>query len=464
MPLVLGVDSSTQSTKALLVDADDGTVVAQRTAPHPAGTEVDPRAWLGGGRRRRPPGCSSAPTRSPSAASSTAWSPSTTHGEPVRDALLWNDTRSAPQAADPDRTSSAARRRAPTRSAACWSPRSRSPSCAGCATTSPTAPRGSPRCCSRTTTSPATCPRPAPTPFTDRGDASGTGYFATREGDWRPDLAKAALGHEPRAAARRRARRRRRPHRRAVSRSARGTGDNMARRARARPAPRRRAGLDRHLRGRVDASAAGPIADGTGVVTGFADATGRLPADGHDDERRRHPRPPGRAARRRPRRAGRPRARRAARRERRHAAALLRRRAHPQPPGRRRHLDRPHPAHHPRRPRPGRVRGAALLARRRGGRTARRRPATEPRRVLLVGGAARSPAVRALAPAILGRPVLLPPPGEYVALGAARQAAWALVRRRRAPGLAAARHRDARGRPDPRRTRALRRAPRPHRT
>ena len=50
----------------------------------------------------------------------------------------------------------------------------------------------------------------------------------------------------------------------------------------------------------------------------------------------------------------------------------------------------------------------------------------QPRRVLLVGGAARSPAVRELAPAILGRPVALPPPGEYVARGAARQAAWAL--------------------------------------
>jgi xylulokinase len=50
---------------------------------------------------------------------------------------------------------------------------------------------------------------------------------------------------------------------------------------------------------------------------------------------------------------------------------------------------------------------------------------TEPRRLLLVGGATRSPAVRALAPAILGRPVTLPPAGEYVALGAARQAAWA---------------------------------------
>ena len=32
-----------------------------------------------------------------------------------------------------------------------------------------------------------------------------------------------------------------------------------------------------------------------------------------------------------------------------------------------------------------------------------------------------------MAPALLGRAVTLPPPGEYVALGAARQAAWALA-------------------------------------
>jgi xylulokinase len=47
-------------------------------------------------------------------------------------------------------------------------------------------------------------------------------------------------------------------------------------------------------------------------------------------------------------------------------------------------------------------------------------------RVLLIGGAARSPAVQQLAPGIFGRPVLVPPPGEYVADGAARQAAWSL--------------------------------------
>ena len=47
--------------------------------------------------------------------------------------------------------------------------------------------------------------------------------------------------------------------------------------------------------------------------------------------------------------------------------------------------------------------------------------------VRLVGGASVSPAVRAIAPGILGVPVLLPVPGEYVADGAARQAAWALT-------------------------------------
>jgi xylulokinase len=47
-------------------------------------------------------------------------------------------------------------------------------------------------------------------------------------------------------------------------------------------------------------------------------------------------------------------------------------------------------------------------------------------RVLLVGGGARSAAVQRIAPGVLGLPVLVPEPGEYVATGAARQAAWAL--------------------------------------
>ena len=52
----------------------------------------------------------------------------------------------------------------------------------------------------------------------------------------------------------------------------------------------------------------------------------------------------------------------------------------------------------------------------------------EPRRVLMVGGGAASEAVRRIAPSVLGLPVEVPTPGEYVADGACRQAAWVLHR------------------------------------
>ena len=48
------------------------------------------------------------------------------------------------------------------------------------------------------------------------------------------------------------------------------------------------------------------------------------------------------------------------------------------------------------------------------------------KRILIIGGAAKNPAVGHIASALFGRPVLIPPAGEYVADGAARQAAWAL--------------------------------------
>ncbi|GAA2955404.1 FGGY family carbohydrate kinase [Streptomyces enissocaesilis] len=50
----------------------------------------------------------------------------------------------------------------------------------------------------------------------------------------------------------------------------------------------------------------------------------------------------------------------------------------------------------------------------------------EVRRVFLLGAAAELPAVQAAAPAIFGTQVVVPQPAEYAALGAARQAAWAL--------------------------------------
>ena len=47
-------------------------------------------------------------------------------------------------------------------------------------------------------------------------------------------------------------------------------------------------------------------------------------------------------------------------------------------------------------------------------------------RILLIGGGAKSEAIRTLAPSILGMDVTRPATDEYVAIGAARQAAWVL--------------------------------------
>jgi len=54
-------------------------------------------------------------------------------------------------------------------------------------------------------------------------------------------------------------------------------------------------------------------------------------------------------------------------------------------------------------------------------------------RILLIGGAAKNPAIGEIAAALFGREVLIPPAGEYVANGAARQAAWALLGGAQAP-------------------------------
>jgi xylulokinase len=51
----------------------------------------------------------------------------------------------------------------------------------------------------------------------------------------------------------------------------------------------------------------------------------------------------------------------------------------------------------------------------------------EARRILLIGGAAQNPAVQSIAADVFAVPVDVPEPGEYVAAGAARQAGWALT-------------------------------------
>ncbi|MFB7654268.1 MULTISPECIES: xylulokinase [unclassified Streptomyces] len=103
-PLVVGVDTSTQSTKALVVDAATGQVVASGQAPHTvssgAGRESDPRQWwdaLGEALRQ----CGDAAREAAAVSIGGQQHGLVTldaQGEPVRPALLWNDVRSAPQA------------------------------------------------------------------------------------------------------------------------------------------------------------------------------------------------------------------------------------------------------------------------------------------------------------------------------------------------------------------------------
>jgi len=98
--LVAGVDSSTQSCKVLVVDTGSGEVVRQGTAPHPDGTEVDPEAWW----QALQQAVAQAGGLDDVSALSVGGQQHglvalDEDGRVVRDALLWNDTRSAAAAA-----------------------------------------------------------------------------------------------------------------------------------------------------------------------------------------------------------------------------------------------------------------------------------------------------------------------------------------------------------------------------
>jgi xylulokinase len=422
VPLVLGVDSSTQSTKAVLVDAVDGTVVAQQSAPHPPGTEVDPRAWLAAvdtataGLVERADAVAVAGQQHGMVALGA-------DGSPVRDALLWNDTRSAPAAAalveELGGPQACAEALGSVLVASFTSTKLR-----WLRDSSPALAAAVERVLLPHDYVSAHLAAPGTAAFTDRGDASGTGYFDARTGAWRHDLLAAALGHDaelplmvaPGAVA---------GHTAAGQVLAAGTGDNMG------------AALGLGLgpgdvlvsigtSGVASAVVPDPVADGTGTVTGFADATGGyLPMVTTMN-----------------------------------AAVILDLQA------RWLGVDHDGLAALALASTPG-AGGVTLSPYYGGERTPNRPGATgtwtgltpattredlaraafeallcsladavdalvaatgvEARRVLLTGGAARSAAVRALAPALLGRKIVLPEPGEYVARGAARQAAWALA-------------------------------------
>jgi xylulokinase len=437
--LVAGIDSSTQSTKVVLCDAEDGTVVGQGHAPHPPGTEADPEAWwsallkAGDGLLERAAAVGIAGQQ---------------HGmvaldhdrEVIRPALLWNDLRSAGAAAELIGEFGGP---------AWWAAKTGSvPAASFTVTKLRWLAEHEPANAKRVST--VLLPHDwltwrllggagrlrvgeraeleGETPMvTDRGDASGTGYFSPASGIWLPDLAAAALGHPvmlPRVAA---------PgevvgHTGWGAVVSAGTGDNMG------------AALGLGLRpgdvavsigtsGTAFAVSEVPADDPSGAVAGFADATGRflplvctinaglvlsavaslLGTDLAGLDALALAAEPG---------AG--------------GITLL-----PYLDGERT-PDRPDAT--------GVLRG---LTTRNATRENLARAAVEALlasladaadriaaacgtgpasgRVLLIGGGAKSPAVRQAAPGIFFSPVIVPEPEEYVALGAARQAAWALA-------------------------------------
>src|SRR5215471_2347101 len=92
--LVAGVDSSTQSTKVVLCDADDGTVVGRGSAPHPPGTEAHPADWWAA-LRQAGDGLLDRAAAVGVAGQQHGMVVLDENGEVVRPALLWNDLRSA---------------------------------------------------------------------------------------------------------------------------------------------------------------------------------------------------------------------------------------------------------------------------------------------------------------------------------------------------------------------------------
>ena len=99
--LVAGIDSSTQSAKIVIKDAVSGELIREGKAAHPDGTEVNPSAWWGALNQaiEKAGGLSDVSAISV-AAQQHGFIALDEKGAVIRDALLWNDLRSAKAAND----------------------------------------------------------------------------------------------------------------------------------------------------------------------------------------------------------------------------------------------------------------------------------------------------------------------------------------------------------------------------
>ncbi|MGX7676008.1 xylulokinase [Plantactinospora sp. DSM 117369] len=427
MALVAGVDSSTQSCKVVIRDGETGALVRSGRAAHPDGTEVDPRAWWDALQSA----IAEAGGLDDVAAVAVAGQQHgmvclDEAGEVVRPALLWNDTRSAGAADElvEELGGGETGRRA-------WAEAVGSvPVASFTVTKLRWLARHEPENAARVA---AVC---LPHDWltwrlggaaglgalrTDRGDASGTGYWSPATGGYRPDLLERAFGRAvavptvlgPAEVAGRLP---------GGAPLGPGTGDNAAA-ALGVGAVAGDVVVSIGTSGTVFSVADTPAADSSGAVAGFADATGRfLPLVCTLNAARVLDA----------------------------AAAMLgvgldelAKLALSTPAGADGLVMVPYleGERTPNRPlatgavhgltlrtsTPGHLARAAvegMLCALADGLDALLAEGATANRIILVGGGARSEAVRRIAPEVFGCPVLVPEPGEYVADGAARQAAW----------------------------------------
>ncbi|MDO4897695.1 MAG: xylulokinase [Rothia sp. (in: high G+C Gram-positive bacteria)] len=190
---VLGIDSSTQSCKALFVNAETGDIVDERRASHPGGTEVDPAHWVA---------ALEEVTRDLLPRASAVAIAGQQHGmvlldennKVVRDALLWNDTRSAPEAEELTAFLGGRQRAAELTGSV--------PLAAYTATKLLWVRKNEPTTAARAAK--VALPHDYLTLqlntenrlFTDHGEASGTAYYNTAKREWDTSIAAWAIGHK----------------------------------------------------------------------------------------------------------------------------------------------------------------------------------------------------------------------------------------------------------------------------
>ncbi|MBP2268745.1 xylulokinase [Pseudarthrobacter sp. PvP004] len=211
MPLVAGIDSSTQSCKVVIRDSVTGALVRQGRASHPEGTEVHPDHWWSALQEAIAQAGGLEDVDAVSVGGQQHGMVCLDEsGDVVRPALLWNDTRSA---TDAEELILEAGNGDATAGASYWASRTGTvPVASLTATKLRWLARNEPGNAQRTAAvclphdwlawrlaghGPGSGPASLDLLRTDRSDASGTGYFSASSGEYLPEVLNSTLGHVP---------------------------------------------------------------------------------------------------------------------------------------------------------------------------------------------------------------------------------------------------------------------------